>query len=44
LTGFDGREIDAQLLCDETESAEDTVPDLPENPVTATCGFVGRTG
>ena len=33
LTGFDGGEIDALLLGDEPDAAEDAVPDLPENPV-----------
>jgi len=33
LTGFDGGEIDALLLGDEPDAAEDVVPDLPEKAV-----------
>jgi DNA modification methylase len=34
LSGFDGGEIDALLLGDEPDAAEDVVPDLPGNAVT----------
>ena len=46
LTSFDGREIDALLLGDDTESTEDTIADLPENPVTSPgdVWLCGRTG